>query len=188
MPEPARDRLLELLAERVRVALAGVDAPDVYAIEVALLDAGGARPPDAELSWNTEAHLARGSDLNRWNSGSWARSGVPLSDDESRRLAVEALAGCGIAVDPPPEEFSDAAAELKIAIHDAAARCLGDLARRLHAEGVLTATLGHDTLVLCHTGSDHDPWTRLTLDANPPELHGDFVAFHETEGVQDETF
>jgi hypothetical protein len=67
-------------------------------------------------------------------------------------------------------------------------RASSAISRALHERATLERVLGRDVLVVCHTGSDSEPWTRLTLDANPPELYGDFLDFHEAEGVHDETF
>lgn len=197
----SRERLLERLRDRTRAMLADipeVQAADVYALGFELLeDEEELSAPHIALSWNTAEQLvsvdqAAGGRLylnSRWNLGTWVASGIEIEDDELRSLADAALQECGIlGSDPLPDLDSDEATLMVIAIHDQAARFLADLTRTLHAEDVLVQTLGHEVLVLCHTGSDSEPWTRLTLDANPPELYGDFLAFHEQDGVHDETF
>ncbi len=200
-PPSPRERLLERLRDRTRAMLADIpqrQAADVYAVAFELLEAEEElSPPHIALSWNTSEKLAlvdraAGGQLylnSRWNLGTWATSGMDIEDDEIRGLAEAALRDCGtVGAGPLPDFDSDEATVIVIAIHDQAARFLGDLARTLHAEDVLAQTLGHEVLVLCHTVSDSEPWTRLTLDANPPQLHGDFLDFHEQHGVHDETF
>jgi hypothetical protein len=194
----ARAELLELTVGRIAhelSALAQETAGDVYAIGLLTdVDDELARPPLLELAWNTQAKFveverAAGGRLrlnSRWNTGTWLNQGGRIDNDLGAPIE-RALTECGLGA-PQPDPFSDEGGERRVAQREAAGRFIADVSRALHDRGVIERAIGHDVIVLCQTGSDSDPWTRLTLDANPPELHGDFREFHEQEGTQDETF
>jgi hypothetical protein len=193
--DDARSQLLDLTVSRLadRLATLGQDEPGVYALGLRVdVDDELEAPPLLQLAWNTQAKFdavdraARGHLRldSRWNTGTWLNPGQSI--DAPDPLIEQALTECGLGA-PQPDPFSDEGGERRVAVRRAAGRFIADVTRALHDRGVITRAIGHDVIVLCHTGSDSDPWTQLTLDANPPQLHGDFRDFHDAEGVHDET-
>ncbi|MEV8036555.1 hypothetical protein [Streptomyces sp. NPDC086182] len=164
---------------------------------------GDERHPYVAIGYNTETQYGQETYPEdpgeaRWNYALWLLDGFEMlgnipEDPAGSPLYVDEVSELGIwfdgdygflAVDPPEEleDELDAKSDLlRLHFHDAAI----DLARRLHADGVLTEIFGRALPVVVFDMDDPGWEIEATEAANPPGIIADFMAWQR--GAIDES-
>ncbi len=189
----------DYLKTRVQSALtaaADADASGVYAISLFVYDEeDDPMRPTLTVGWNTEervhyAWTASPEDRRhvwwvpsdeaeaRWNYAFWLQNALTVvggqQDPMGAALCKEWLSARGLWVTEPeaPETYE---------VTDAATQALVDLcvrvARELHEAGVIKRLFGREVPVLVHELEYYQAIVDQAVDANPPGVAEDFVAW-----------
>ncbi|WP_223291158.1 hypothetical protein [Streptomyces avicenniae] len=175
--------------ERILRALPEESKRDLYVISFDIWRQDqDCRHPFLTVGHNTESQYARVLATTppddpaeaRWNYAYWILEGFPTlgntsADPRGRALYLEEVRELGLwDGSEGPMDLSDPRHEL---LHEHFADVCSDLARGLHADGVLTSALGRPVPVVLFD-MDCPGWeVEATEAANPPELIADFLAF-----------
>jgi hypothetical protein len=172
----------------------GIDCDDVYLLSFCLDDSQEEHypwHPALYLSYNTltqwQAHIPRASDADeaKWGLPFWTadfRLALPGSiftgqvDVDAVRHRDAWLRDLGLV---PPTSQADEAFDSQ-AEWDVFVPLCAEVARRLHAQGVILATFGRIVPIIMHDVEYSDATIRYTPDVNPPGATREFEDYEIT--------
>lgn len=172
------------LYEQAKNAVENFDAaktPEIYAISFWITDDIDPREVQATVGYNTLSHLEKSKadvqdeDEARWNFAFWLQNEETIlgGDDAAFQNWVKSL-DCYYTDEEVSEDIHKCL-ERMAAIKKAFANIVIDIARRLHADGIIKKKLGHDVPIIVHELEYYADPLGWTYRANPDGQAIDFI-------------
>lgn len=172
------------LYEQAKNAILNFDektTPDIYAISLWITDEIDPREIQATVGYNTRSHLekskhdAKDEDEARWNFAFWLQNEETIlgGDDAAFQNWVKSL-DCYYTDEEASEDIHKCL-ERMAAIKKGFANIVIDIARRLHADGVIKTKFGRDIPIIIHELEYYADPLDWTSRANPNSQATDFI-------------
>ncbi|MFJ3637971.1 hypothetical protein [Streptomyces sp. NPDC090112] len=182
---------LQYLVERALASIPAANAGDIYAGSF-LIDNedDDPRQPTLMIGYNTETQARRSiqnaSDQAeaRWNYAFWIQNGLAVvgdltSDPVGATARQEWITELGLWYDEPtvPADWDSVIGPLAAQIEARFNQTCCQLARTLHATGVIERSVGRTVPVILHELEYYEAIARQTEAANPPGLADEFTSW-----------
>ncbi|WMX47331.1 hypothetical protein RGF97_24345 [Streptomyces roseicoloratus] len=185
---------LRALATQAIASISATEAEDIYVVSFFIdNERDDPRQPTLTIGYNTEAQfrrsIANASDEAeaRWNYAFWLQNELTVIGDltrdpdgtAARRQWINEL---GLWYDEPtkPEDWVTTVGSTAALIEANFNHACIQLARGLHDDGVIAATIGKPVPVVLHELEYYEAIARRTEAANPPGLADDFTTWVRT--------